>query len=274
MAEDLTTALIRFTNWLRADGAGANRTIKARLCVVNACANFNDVDPRALTRDHITAYLGRPDLSRNSRHSYWGHLRSWTRWLIETEQIHHDPMLRMRRPRAAKGRPSPVPDHIINALLEDARGHTRAYLYLALFAGLRVAEIARVRGSDITEHSMTVTGKGGSTWVIPTHPAVWGLAQNYPQRGFWFPSRTDRGHVHGSSVGQALARLMRNAGYDGHAHQLRHTFGTNVLKASGGQLRIAQELLRHQSPAYTAIYCAVDDSERRAAVMSLPGWAA
>lgn len=48
-------------------------------------------------------------------------------------------------------------------------------------------------------------------------------------------------------------------------HQLRHRFGTNVLKATGN-LRVAQEALRHESPVSTAIYTLVDVADVRDAV--------
>jgi integrase len=54
-------------------------------------------------------------------------------------------------------------------------------------------------------------------------------------------------------------------------HQLRHWFGTNVLRAADGNLRVAQERLRHASPASTAIYTPVEDKDRTLRVMRLPG---
>lgn len=63
---------------------------------------------------------------------------------------------------------------------------------------------------------------------------------------------------------------MRRAEIPGSAHSLRHWYGTNVLRASGGNLRIAQELLRHANIQTTTIYTLIDDTDRRAAILSLP----
>lgn len=41
-------------------------------------------------------------------------------------------------------------------------------------------------------------------------------------------------------------------------HALRHTYATEALRKSGGNLRLVQELLGHSNPATTAIYAEVD----------------
>lgn len=275
MRTTLDDAYAGWIEWLRATGAGANRTISVRLLAVKHLAADRGIDPRDITSADVIAYLGREGLSKNTRHAYFGHLRAWCRWLVETDQLERDPMGRMRRPSAQRGTPRPLPDDVIRAALEVATGRTRSYVLLGLYAGLRVHEIAKVRGEDIGPDRFVVLGKGQQLWEIPTHPVLWELAQTMPESGWWFPSPTSKyGHVHGTTVTAMIGRLLRSIGSNGHAHQLRHTYGTEVLRSSGGQLRVAQELLRHQSPATTAIYTKVDDSERRAAVLALPGWAA
>jgi len=54
------------------------------------------------------------------------------------------------------------------------------------------------------------------------------------------------------------------------AHWWRHTFGHQVLKASGNQLPVVQQLLGHASINTTAIYVKVDFADRAAAVAALP----
>jgi site-specific recombinase XerD len=51
-------------------------------------------------------------------------------------------------------------------------------------------------------------------------------------------------------------------------HSLRHTFGTNILRATKN-IRVAQQLLRHANVTTTQIYTHVDDGETRSAVESL-----
>jgi len=52
-----------------------------------------------------------------------------------------------------------------------------------------------VCGEDVDQDSVYIVGKGGRTDQIPTHPAVWALAQTRPRRGWWFPTCSAAGHV-------------------------------------------------------------------------------
>jgi integrase/recombinase XerD len=152
------------------------------------------------------------------------------------------------------------------------RRRTRAYIRLGAYQGLRVHEIAKVRSEDIDVHggSMTVTGKGGKTALLPLHDEVWELARNMPRTGWWFPSPNRPGHhVDGRAVGKAISDAMQRAGIaSGKAHRLRHYFGTELVR-SGVNLRIVQTLMRHESPATTAIYTRVTLEEERAGLAAL-----
>lgn len=63
---------------------------------------------------------------------------------------------------------------------------------------------------------------------------------------------------------------MKRAGVTGTPHGLRHHFGTQVLRASGGDLRTTQRALRHASPATTAIYTQVADEALFRAIGGIP----
>ena len=54
---------------------------------------------------------------------------------------------------------------------------------------------------------------------------------------------------------------MIRAGVPGSAHQLRHWFGTALVKA-GVDLRTVQTLMRHSNLTSTAIYTLVADEQR------------
>jgi integrase/recombinase XerD len=238
-----------------------------------------------VTREDLTRWLGNPEHAAWTRATYWGHARAWCLFLVETGRRTDDPAAKMRRPRVPRGLPRPLSNEQVATVLAVAGrsspwhpgAGTRAHVYilLAAYAGLRVHEIAQLRGEDVDELSVRVVdGKGGHDRLIPTHPFIWAAAANLPGRGLWFPSYGKAGHINPNSVSVAIRRALAAAGIEGHAHQLRHTFGTQVLKSSGGNLRVAQELLGHASPASTALYTLVDDSDLRAAVLGLPGLAA
>lgn len=146
---------------------------------------------------------------------------------------------------------------------------------LAALAGLRVHEIAKIRGEDIDREKATlaVIGKGNKRAVIPLHPILLELTETMPDVGYWFtPWDKPDEPITGKSCGQAISRAMKRAAVDGSAHQLRHWYGTNLLE-SGADLRTVQELMRHESLATTQIYTRVTSERRRAAIhgLQLPG---
>lgn len=64
---------------------------------------------------------------------------------------------------------------------------------------------------------------------------------------------------------------MTRMGYpDVTMHRLRHYYGSQVRRAAGGDLRIAQEGLRHADPKQTAVYTDFIDGDLVAAVHAVP----
>ncbi|WP_231115422.1 site-specific integrase [Mycobacterium avium] len=84
---------------------------------------------------------------------------------------------------------------------------------MAALAGLRVHEIAKMRGEDVDLDARTlrVTGKGGRTDTIPLHPRLVAAALSMPTRGWWFPANSRRRgeHLHSKSVSDIIGSAMR-----------------------------------------------------------------
>lgn len=255
--------------WRRAQGHAPN-TLRARVGAVRRAAAHAGVTPCSLTTMQLVGYLDQ-QMAPWTRHVYVTGLRQWGAWLVRTGRRTDDPAANLPKPRTPRGVPRPVTEPWFEQLLAAAHDpRTRAMIVLAGYAGLRAHEIAQHRGEDIDQDALYVTGKGGVTAMIPTHPAVWEIAQAMPRSGPWFPStkRVD-GHMSPTTVSRMIRGVMLEIGLDATAHRLRHRYGTGVLRGAGGNLRVAQELLRHASPTTTAIYTQVDDAEKRAAVLAL-----
>jgi integrase/recombinase XerD len=202
--------------------------------------------------------------------TYYTHLTSVYRWLNETERLDRNPMATIRRPSRPRPQPRPLTASQVSAVLDGSTGDLRAVMLLALLAGLRVSEIVKIRGEDVNETTLTVLGKGGQLAVLPTHPELWVLAQEYPRHGYWFPSPVNEDQcVRTVGVSAKVARRFRAVGIErGSIHRLRATYGTNLLR-SGVNLRIVQTLMRHASLAMTEHYLGVDEDERAAAIRLL-----
>jgi len=227
--------------------------------------------------DWLAGLLGKDGepMKRSSRATYRAHLRAWFGWLVESGRREDDPSRRLPSMKAPRGLPRPVSPADVQAMLaacDDPRtGWTSAYILLAAYAGLRVHEIAKVRGEDFGGGEIRVTGKGGVTATVPLVPVIERLVAKMPRSGYWFSSESESGHVHRCSVGSAISRAMKRAGVAGTPHALRHFYCTQVLRATGGDLRKTQRLARHASPSTTAIYTQVLDDELMAAAATIPG---
>jgi len=276
MSPDSTTLLDRWVTAQRAAG-NASRTHVERRRIIEAVAVRTGQEPAQFTSDALAGFLASMQ-SAGTRSTYWGALRAWFIWLVEIEELRVDnPMRKLRRPRVPRRLPRPVTDQQLERVLATVnRRRTRTWILLGAYQGLRVSEIARVRGEDLDLYSNTlrVTGKGGVTVTLALHPLIADEAATYPTRGWWFPSYEAHGRagepVLANTVSQTIGNTFRRADIPCSAHQLRHWFGTTTLQSAGGNLRVAQEALRHASVATTAVYTRVDDADVRAAIEGLP----
>ena len=247
-----------------------DRTITTWTEDVCRCSKWCGVPAEQLSRDDIVAYLGQEHFSAGTRAAYFSGLHAWTSWLHETGRRDDDPMAGLHSPRRRRGVPHPVPESEVRRLLAATLTiNSRAMILLAAYAGLRVSEIAKFRGDDISCDELHVVGKGGKDCWLPTHPLVWTHAQIMPLQGWWFPSPTRPGcPINGKSVSIRLSEVMHRNGVQGSAHWLRHSFGTRLL-AGGADLLTVAQLMRHESVATTQIYIQVADGSARDAIMRL-----
>jgi integrase/recombinase XerD len=88
--------------------------------------------------------------------------------------------------------------------------------------------------------------------------------------GLWFPSRHDPSSPRPAvSVGNSMSRAMRRAGIpDGHPHQLRAWYATELVRA-GVPLTTVRVLMRHSQLSTTQAYVLVGGDECSAAVLRL-----
>ena len=274
---DITHVLDLWRAWQQAQGLSP-RTIEERAGAVRLLASAAGTPPLEISTLEIVAFVGRTGLSASTRASYHERIRAFYRWAQKVKLRADDPMGGVPVPRRPAGVPRPVGDHELPVLLAACtRRRTRTMVLLAALAGLRVHEIAKVHGGDVdlVTGSLTVTGKGGSTQVIPLHDELLAEARSYPRDDWWFPSYAAQGarepHVSRHAVGEAIARAMRRAGIRATPHQLRHWYGSTLLE-QGVDVRVVQELMRHKSLQSTQIYTRVSPRARQAAiaVLALP----
>lgn len=260
--------------WTLAQTRRSPRTIEARSRTVRLLARRQSVDPVTADWHHVARFLDDPALSDGTVVTYFGALNAWFGWLVREGVRPDNPTERVEKPRTPRRYPRPVStDELGLVLARVNRRRTRAMVLLAAYEGMRVHEIAKLRGQDFRAGGtlLEIVGKGGHKAAIPVHPVITQLRSAYPRAGWWFPSYRDEAvPLTAKNVSAVVGAAMRRAGVNGSAHQLRHWYGTEVLIRAGGNVRTAQEALRHGSIASTVIYTLVTDEQLRAAIGALP----
>ena len=250
----------------------SQRTITERIRVINQITAATGTDPAALTPQTISTWLATLP-SAATKNAYFTVLRAWSTWLVQSDHRVDDPTTRVPSPRTPAGHPRPVTDTQLDAVLAlPLRQDTRTKIILGAYAGMRVHEIAKIKGEDISPvaGTITITGKGGRTDTLPAHQLILQQASYYPRRGLWFPSPRDpSAPIRAKTVSTVISQAFDRADAPATAHQLRHFFATSLLRA-GTDSRVVQSLMRHESLATTGRYLAVDTDQQRTALSALP----
>jgi len=171
------------------------------------------------------------------------------------------------------------------AIIAKSKGNqlavrNRLIIEMALGTGLRVSELANLKVEDIHirkgQNSLTVTnGKGGKDRVVGFNNKLKTLIQEYLEyrdsnSPYLFPS--ERGEkMTRFGIGRVFKTVAATAGLDTKhtIHTLRHTYATNLYKASGYNLRMVQKQLGHSSIITTTVYSDVLNKDLEDALENL-----
>ncbi|MBV1780737.1 site-specific integrase [Paeniglutamicibacter sp. ABSL32-1] len=158
----------------------------------------------------------------------------------------------------------------------------RNYAMLVLMSrlGLRAGEVSALLLKDVDWRAgeILVRGKGSCQEKLPLPHDVGSVLVDYLRHGrppgwgnamFLKLYAPLKGITSGDVVNVVLVAAQR-AGIPGAcAHRLRHTAGTQLLRA-GSSLAEVGQVLRHRSPASTALYAKVDDASLRGLALPWP----
>jgi integrase len=173
-------------------------------------------------------------------------------------------------------------DHEEIALLPAMREDYRPILAFFLASGCRLKEAVNLRWQDIdwTARTITILGKGDKPAPIPLTDdmrAILGpLRDHHPEFVFTYVSRhpgRDRARVgmRRPITYEGMKTAWRRYGgaaaglQDFRLHDTRHTIATRLLRETGN-LKLVQQLLRHEDITTTAKYAHTDLSDLHAAL--------
>jgi len=202
--------------------------------------------------------------------------RGFFDYLIQRHGYTNNPAKGLRAPKSAKCLPHALSIEQAIKLVEvnaqdllSVRDH--AILELFYSSGLRLSELINLNTDhlDFTEGTITVTGKGNKTRVVPCgQHAISAMQRWLNQRSNLLNhSLTQKAVFIGKQGKRMSARNIQyrlknwaiKQGLDSsiHPHMLRHSFASHVLQSSG-DLRAVQEMLGHANISTTQVYTHLD----------------
>jgi integrase/recombinase XerC len=202
--------------------------------------------------------------------------RGFYDYLVHHKGYTQNPVTGLRAPKTAKTLPQALStDQAVKFVDIQGDGvlEQRDHAILELFysSGLRLAELVNldIDQLDFSEGTVTVTGKGNKTRIIPMGSHAMRAIQTWlprramikivdanpnalfvTQQGRRITPRAVQYRVKEWSIKQGINTSM-------HPHLLRHSFATHVLQSSQ-DLRAVQEMLGHANISTTQVYTHLD----------------
>jgi integrase/recombinase XerC len=205
-------------------------------------------------------------------------VKSFFRWLGESEGIEVTAPLATRAPKFKPQLPRPVARDQAKALINTAELQTTdgwtgardaAVITLLYGCGLRISEALNLdRKAAPLADTLRIRGKGDKDRIVPVLPAARRAVNEYLEL-CPFPLEDDhplfigvRGkRLNARHIQKVMEQTRMQLGLPATAtpHAMRHSFATHLLEA-GGDLRAIQELLGHASLSTTQAYTALDQA--------------
>jgi integrase/recombinase XerC len=235
-----------------------------------------DVPPRTLRR--FALELGERGLDPASQARILSTVRSFYRWLFETQRIEADPASGLRNPKLPRRLPAFLTEGESAALLDLTAtdfltARLGCLLELLYAAGLRVSELTGLDLQDLLmeQRTLRVLGKGSKERLVPFHEKAAEVLRDYLARRREFLAEKNLpgtpalflnqrgGRLTPTSVRAFLTGALERAALRARVspHALRHSFATHLL-SHGMDLRAIQELLGHASLSTTQRYTHLD----------------
>ena len=272
----MTEPVDQHLDWMRQRNLRKD-TIYQRRCALLRLRRRLGKDPALATREDLEVWQRSLALIPSSTRTELVHVTQYYKYLYREGLISADPSVFLIKPQLPQRFPRPMPETALHTALENAPADIRLMLVLAAYEGLRAGEMSRIDRADIIDGNtppvMRIDGKGGRTRVVPLSARVLRELRMFGHagRGPLFRRRDGRpGHVRPHRISQMVNDYLRGMGIAHTCHSLRARFGTEVY-ALTPDLRIAQDLMGHSSPATTALYVQGRDARSVRAVERLGG---
>jgi len=246
----------------------AANTIRLRLFYVRKLQAWLPCPLPNASLEMLEAYADSGNWTAATQQTVIASMKSFYTWAQRTGLTPTNTAADLYNVRVIRKRSRIASDTDLIQALATANIPDQAMLLLGAECGLRVAEIAALNVDDRDDDHLTIIGKGGRQRTVFLTPELTHLLDSIEEttmrHGHYFPGQSGIHHMHPSTVWRHIRDVAHT-----NPHSLRHRAGTAVYRASGNDLRLAQEFLGHASPNTTAIYVHIEDDDlRRAAFLA------
>ncbi|MDI1309263.1 MAG: tyrosine recombinase XerC [Methylotenera sp.] len=202
--------------------------------------------------------------------------RGFYRYLTQYKGFTQNPVMDLRAPKSAKTLPQALStDQAVKFvdIKSDSLLERRDHAILELFysSGLRLTELVNldINMLDFSEGTVTVTGKGNKTRIVPIGSHAMSAIQTWLEsRALIKIEKTNPNALFVTQQGKRITpravqyrvkewSIKQDINISMHPHLLRHSFASHVLQSSQ-DLRAVQEMLGHSNISTTQIYTHLD----------------
>jgi len=268
MAQSEVEKLVKdYLNYLEVEKNRSPKTSENYAHYLREFLKFTKVaSPKQITEDVVTEFrkaLARRDIKKNTQAYFLKYLAKRSISTLSPEKI--------ELPKTPSRQIDIIDAGDLERLLAAPKGTTlralrdKAILETFFSTGLRLSELCSLsRYADWKRGEVSVRGKGDKLRVVFIADSAKKSIESYlskrsdPEEKL-FVSLDKSGKVIGPITPRAVQRLVATRAKEAgiakrvHAHQLRHSFATDLL-VNGADLRSVQELLGHSNISTTQIY--------------------
>lgn len=198
---------------------------------------------------------------------FWSTARTFHKWLVNRGLLQHSPFDVVKAPVRRRSPVIDAPsDNDVDALVASCESPRDKAVVHLLLSGLRASEVTDLRAESIRftpgyGYYLVVLGKGNKERVVPISDhiveAINGLANTGSD---WLVHQPDGTKLTYDTVNGLVDTASRRAGVRIYPHQLRHHYGTRMVRA-GVNVIVLSKLLGHANVATTERYVSMDLSD-------------
>ena len=296
MALDFQAAADEYLGWLQLEANRSPNTVRAYRGELSRLGGFlaergHSLRMEELRHEDLRAYQRHLAVTLRgaaSRARALVAIRSWLRWLARERLIDHDLSNGVTLPRLEQRLPKPLPADELARLLASLPTATplqrrdRALVHFLISTGCRISEALALDRTDVPRQGsrLVVTGKGSKQRAVYLTADAKAALEDYlgarEDTSLALFVNYDRASAPGDSrrltaagARHIVRRLRRELGAWSFKspHVARHTTATSLLEATGGDVRLVQEVLGHANLNTMQGYTRIVDARKQDAYL-------